>query len=367
MVRAVVVVLLKGAAVVDVVTKENNDDEVDVREKCCCVERGDVVRAVVVVVFLKGAAVVVTKESERVVAGDFVDVVGDKDFFVQGERRRAENEVGAEVVEDVGRWRGVVVERAGNVGLYSGTVVEERIIFFVVDVVGRDKTGIGVEMTEGMIDDCEIAFFDKRIGRCVVETGEKDVVDVVEIKNLNVEDGGTVDVVGVGVEVERIVFFGKDWCIVEAKTEEGLTDVVETKNFDVEDGGTVDVVADRVEDRRGVDVRTEVNGDGVGGVVEVNGRKLNRWWMLVNRGVGGDEEVETQFLNKNDYIHYQQDLNIFLFFAKQFLMGIEPGTLLLGNERLYQLSYPTRLRNKNCKFVVDVLILCTVHKYMMGS
>ena len=89
------------------------------REKCCCVERGDVVRAVVVVVFLKGAAVVVvvTKESERVVAGDFVDVVGDKDFFVQGERRRAENEVGAKVVEAVGRGRGVVVERAGNVGL----------------------------------------------------------------------------------------------------------------------------------------------------------------------------------------------------------------------------------------------------------
>jgi hypothetical protein len=321
-----------------------------------------VVRAVVV--FLKGAAVVVV-ESERVVAGDFVDVVGDKDFFVQGERRRAENEVGAKVVEDVGRGRGVVVERAGNVGLYSGTVVEERIIFFVVDVVGRDKTGIGVEMTEGMIDDCEIAFFDKRIGRRVVETGEKDVVDVVEIKNF--EDGGTVDVVGVGVEVERIVFFGKDWRIVEAKTEEGLTDVVETKNFDVEDGGTVDVVVDRVEDRRGVDVRTEVNGDGVGGVVEVNGRKLNRWWMLVNRGVGGDEEVETQSLNKNDYIHYQQDLNSILFFAKQFLMGIEPGTLLLGIERLYQLSYPTRLRNKNCKFVFDVLILCTVHKYMMGS
>jgi hypothetical protein len=325
-----------------------------------------VVRAVVVVVFLKGAAVVVvTKESERVVAGDFVDVVGDKDFFVQGERRRAENEVGAKVVEDVGRGRGVVVERAGNVGLYSGTVVEERIIFFVVDVVGRDKTGIGVEMTEGMIDDCEIAFFGKRIGRRVVETEEKDVVDVVEIKN--VEDGGTVDVVGVGVEVERIVFFGKDWRIVEAKTEEGLTDVVETKNFDVEDGGTVDVVADRVEDRREVDVRTEVNGDGVGGVVEVNGRKLNRWWMLVNRGVGGDGEVETQSLNKNDYIHYQQDLNLILFFAKQFLMGIEPGTLLLGIERLYQLSYPTRLNNKNCKFVFDVLILCTVHKYMMGS
>ena len=85
------------------------------REKCCCVERGDVVRAIV---FLKGAAVVVvTKESERVVAGDFVDVVGDKDFFVQGERRRAENEVGAKVVEAVGRGRGVVVERAGNVGL----------------------------------------------------------------------------------------------------------------------------------------------------------------------------------------------------------------------------------------------------------
>ena len=317
------------------------------------------------VVFLKGAAVVVV-ESERVVAGDFVDVVGDKDFFVQGERRRAENEVGVKVVEAVGRGRGVVVERAGNVGLHSGTVVEERIIFFVVDVVGRDKTGIGVEMTEGMIDDCEIAFFDKRIGRRVVEPGEKDVVDVVEIKNLNVEDGGTVDVVGVGVEVERIVFFGKDWRIVEAKTEEGLTDVVETKNFDVEDGGIVDVVADKVEDRRGVDVRTEVNGDGVGGVVEVNGRKLNRWWMLVNRGVGGDGEVES--LNKNDYIHYQQDLNKkFYFFAKQFLMGIEPGTLLLGIERLYQLSYPTRLRNKNCKFVVDVLILCTVHKYMMGS
>ena len=41
-------------------------------------------------------------------------------FFVQGERRRAENDVGAEVVEDVGRRRGVVVvvvERAGNVGL----------------------------------------------------------------------------------------------------------------------------------------------------------------------------------------------------------------------------------------------------------
>jgi hypothetical protein len=81
--------------------------------------------------------------------------------------------------------------------------VEERIIFFVVDVVGRDKTGIGVETTEGMIDDCEIAFFDERIGRRVVETGEKDVVDVVEIKNLNVEDGGAVDVVDVGVEVER--------------------------------------------------------------------------------------------------------------------------------------------------------------------
>jgi hypothetical protein len=61
--------------------------------------------------------VVVAKESERVVAGDFVDVVGDKDFFVQGERRRAENEVGAKVVEDVGRRRGVVVERAGNVVL----------------------------------------------------------------------------------------------------------------------------------------------------------------------------------------------------------------------------------------------------------
>ena len=70
----------------------------------------------VVVVFLKGAFVVVVK-SERVVAGDFVDVVGDKDFFVQGERRRAENDVGAEVVEDVGRRRGVVVGRAGNVGL----------------------------------------------------------------------------------------------------------------------------------------------------------------------------------------------------------------------------------------------------------
>jgi len=36
---------------------------------------------------------------------------------VQGERRRAENDVGAEVVEDVGRRRGVVVGRAGNVGL----------------------------------------------------------------------------------------------------------------------------------------------------------------------------------------------------------------------------------------------------------
>jgi hypothetical protein len=46
--------------------------------------------------------------------------------------------------------------------------------------------------------------------------------------------------------------------------------------------------------------------------------------MLVNRGVGGDGEVETQSLNKNDYIHYKQDLNPILFFAKQFLMGIEP-------------------------------------------
>jgi hypothetical protein len=108
-----------------VVAKESNgvDDgeKVDVRGKCCGVELDDVMR-VVVVVFFRGAVVVVvvvTKgtESERVVAGDFVDVVGDKDFFVQGERRRAENDVGAEVVEDVGRRRGVVVGRAGNVGL----------------------------------------------------------------------------------------------------------------------------------------------------------------------------------------------------------------------------------------------------------
>ena len=93
-----------------------------------------------VVVFFRGAGkgmdVVVTKgrglESERVVAGGFGVVggnvdVGDKDFFVQGERRRAENDVvktmgsGAEVVEDVGRVdgkrRGVVVGRLGNVGL----------------------------------------------------------------------------------------------------------------------------------------------------------------------------------------------------------------------------------------------------------
>ena len=130
--------------------------------------------------------------------------------------------------------------------------MEERIIFFVVDVVGRDKTGIDVETTEVLIDDCEIAFFGERIGRRVVETGEKDVVDVVEIKNLNVEDGGAVDVVDVDVEVERnsaIVLFGKrkGWRIVEAKAEE-VADVVETKNFDVEDGGTVDVVDNRVED-----------------------------------------------------------------------------------------------------------------------
>jgi len=130
--------------------------------------------------------------------------------------------------------------------------VEERIIFFVVDVVGRDKTGIDVETTEVLIDDCEIAFFGERIGRRVVETGEKDVVDVVEIKNLNVEDGGAVDVVDVDVEVERnsaIGFFGtrKGWRIVEAKAEE-VADVVETKNFDVEDGGTVDVVDNGVED-----------------------------------------------------------------------------------------------------------------------
>ena len=103
-----------------------------------------------------------------------------------------------------------------------------------------------------LIDDCEIAFFGERIGRCVVETGEKDVVDVVEIKNLNVEDGGAVDVVDVDVEVERnsaIVLFGtrKGWRIVEAKAEE-VADVVETKNFDVEDGGTVDVVDNGVED-----------------------------------------------------------------------------------------------------------------------
>jgi hypothetical protein len=105
-----------------VVAKESNggDDgeKVDVRGKCCGVELDDVMRGVVVV-FFRGAFVVVVDgtESERVVAGDFVDVVGDKDFFVQGERRRAENDVGAEVVEDVGRRRGVVVGRAGNVGL----------------------------------------------------------------------------------------------------------------------------------------------------------------------------------------------------------------------------------------------------------
>ena len=101
-----------------------------------------------------------------------------------------------------------------------------------------------------LIDDCEIAFFGERIGRRVVETGEKDVVAVVEIKNLNVAEGGAVDVVDVGVEVERnsaIVLFGKDWRIVEAKAEE-VADVVETKNFDVEDGGTVDVVDNGVED-----------------------------------------------------------------------------------------------------------------------
>jgi len=65
----------------------------------------------------------------------------------------------------------------------------------------------------------------------------------------------------------------------------------------------------------------------------------------VNRGVSGDGEVETQSLNKNYYIYYKQDLNSILFFAKQFLMGIEPRTLLLVVERLYQLSYQTRLGN----------------------
>ena len=70
-----------------VVAKESNggDDgeKVDARGKCCGVELDDVMRGVVVVVFFRGAFVVVTKgtESERVVAGDFVDVVGDKDFF----------------------------------------------------------------------------------------------------------------------------------------------------------------------------------------------------------------------------------------------------------------------------------------------
>jgi len=130
--------------------------------------------------------------------------------------------------------------------------VEERIIFFVVDVVGREKIGIGVESTEVLIDDCEIAFFGESIGRRVVETGEKDVVDVAESKNLNVKDGGAVDVVDDKVEVERnsaIVLFGKrkGWRIVEAKAED-VADVVETKKFDVEDRGTVDVVDNRVED-----------------------------------------------------------------------------------------------------------------------